>query len=84
MSIDNEWQKFILDESIEDKTIFTYLQGLKEIISNFKPKTVTDKRRITLAKSQLQEIRKYAKRMENQIYTLKEQLVILEESKDIE
>ena len=70
MSIDNEWQKFILDESIEDKTIFTYLQGLKEIISNFK--------------SQLQEIRKYAKRMENQIYTLKEQLVILEESKDIE
>ena len=84
MSIDNEWQKFILDESIEDRTIFTYLQGLKEIISNFKPKTVTDKRRITLAKSQLQEIRKYAKRMENQIYTLKEQLVILEESKDIE
>ena len=84
MSIDNEWQKFILDESIEDKTIFTYLQGLREIISNFKPKTVTDKRRITLAKSQLQEIRKYAKRMENQIYTLKEQLVILEESKDIE
>lgn len=84
MSIDNEWQKFILDESIEDKTIFTYLQGLKEIISNYKPKTVTDKRRITLAKSQLQEIRKYAKRMENQIYTLKEQLVILEESKDIE
>ncbi len=84
MSIDNQWQKFILDESIEDKTIFTYLQGLKEIISNFKPKTVTEKRRIQLARAQLQEMRKYARRMENQIHTLQEQLTILEESKGSE
>ena len=81
MSVDNQWQKFILNESAEEKTIFTYLQGLKEIISNFKPKTITEKRRIQLARAQLQEIRKYARRMENKIHTLQEQLTILEESK---
>ena len=84
MSIDNQWKEFILNESSEDKTIFSYLQGLKEVIFNFKPKTITEKRRIELARTQLREISKYAKRMENKIYTLQEQLTILEESKDSE
>ena len=36
MSLDKAWRDF-LTESVDEKTIFTYIQGLQEIISNLKP-----------------------------------------------
>ena len=49
MSLERDWQNFI-NENVEERTIFTYIQGLEEVISNFKPRTMTEKRRLTLAK----------------------------------
>ena len=62
------------------KTIFTYIQGLQEIISNLKPRTLTEKRRMQLAKQHLREVKRFARKMQNDIGVLQEKLNILEES----
>ena len=80
MSLDSEWQKF-LNESLDEKTIFTYIQGLQEIISNLKPRTMTEKRRLQIAKTHLREVKRFARRMQNDMSVLQEKLNILEESK---
>jgi hypothetical protein len=79
MSLDKQWRDF-LNESADDKNIFTYIQGLQEIISNLKPKTVAEQRRLQLAKQHLREVKRFARRMENDIGVLQEKLNILEES----
>ena len=80
MSLNSDWQDF-LNESLDDKNIFTYIQGLQEIISNLKPRTMTEKRRLQIAKTHLREVKRFARRMENDITVLQEKLNILEESK---
>jgi hypothetical protein len=80
VSLNSDWQDF-LSESLDEKTIFTYIQGLEEIISNLKPRTMTEKRRMSLAKQHLREVKRYARRMQNENTILQEKLNILEESK---
>ncbi len=79
MSLERDWQNFI-NENVEERTIFTYIQGLEEVISNFKPRTMTEKRRLSLAGQQLKEIKRHARRMQNEVQMLQEKLNILEES----
>ena len=80
MSLGADWRKFILNEEMEEKTIFTYIQGLQEIINNFRPRTMTEKRRFALAKQQIKEVKRLARRMQNEVHVLQEKLNILEES----
>jgi len=79
MSLDKAWRDF-LTESVDEKNIYTYIQGLQEIISNLKPRTVTEKRRLQLAKQHLREVRRFARKLDNRIGILEEKLTILEES----
>lgn len=81
VSLESTWQNF-LNESLDEKTIFTYIQGLEEIISNLKPRTMTEKRRMSLAKQHLREVKRAARRMQNEMNVLEERLNILEESKE--
>jgi len=80
VSLNSDWQNF-LHESLDEKTIFTYIQGLEEIISNLKPRSMTEKRRMSLARQHLREVKRYARRMQNDMSVLQEKLSILEESK---
>ena len=80
MSLNSDWQNF-LNESLDEKNIFTYIQGLQEIISNLKPRTMTEKRRLQIAKTHLREVKRFARRMQNDMTILEEKLNILEESK---
>tara|TARA_R110002110_G_scaffold290710_1_gene504794 strand:+ start:342 stop:593 length:252 start_codon:yes stop_codon:yes gene_type:complete len=80
MSLNSEWKSF-LSEGLDEKNIFTYIQGLQEIISNLKPRTITEKRRLQLAKTHLREVKRFARRMDNEVALLQEKLNILEESK---
>ena len=80
MSLNSEWRNF-LNESLDEKTIFTYIQGLQEIITNLKPRTMTEKRRISLANQHLREVKRYARRLQNENQVLQEKLNIIEESK---
>ena len=79
MSLERDWKNFV-NESIEERTIFTHIQGLDEIISNFKPKTMTEKRRLALARQNLREVKRYARKMQNEVAVLQEKLNILEEN----
>ena len=83
MSLNSQWSDF-LNESLDEKNIFTYIQGLQEIISNLKPRTITEKRRLQRAKTHLREVKRFARRMENDMSVLQEKLNIIEESKDTE
>jgi hypothetical protein len=79
VSLNSEWKSFI-NESLDEKTIFTYIQGLQEIISNLNPRTMTEKRRLSLANQHLREVKRYARRMQNEMSLLQEKLNILEEN----
>tara|TARA_R100000664_G_C2663716_1_gene78767 strand:+ start:336 stop:590 length:255 start_codon:yes stop_codon:yes gene_type:complete len=81
MSLDSQWRDFLLNEELDERSIFTYIQGLQEIISNLKPRTVSEKRRLQLAKQHIREVRKYARRIMNENMDLHEKLQLLEESK---
>ena len=81
MSLNSEWRNFLVNESLDEKSIFTYIQGLQEIISNLKPRPMSEKRRIQLARQHLSEVRKYARRMLNENMDLQEKLSLLEEGK---
>ena len=80
MSLNRDWNRFILGENLEERNIFTYLQGLQEIISNIKPKSMTEERRLKLDNNHLREVRKSARRIQNELQVLEERLNILEES----
>ena len=80
MSLNSEWKSF-LNENLEERTIFTYIQGLQEIISNLNPKTMTEKRRLAIANQHLREVKRYARRMQNEMGMLQEKLNILEENR---
>ena len=55
MSLNHDWNSFLLEENLDERSIFTYLQGLQEIISNIKPRSMTEERRLALAKQHLKE-----------------------------
>ena len=79
MSLEKDWQKYLLNEDIE-RDIFIYIQGLREIVASIKPKTMTERRKLALIAQHLKEVKKYARRMQNKMDLLEEKLNILEES----
>ena len=79
MSLERDWQKYLLKEEIE-KDVFVYIQSLQEIIAKINPKSMTEKRRLAVAGHHIKEVRKYARRMQNRVDLLEEKLNILEEA----
>jgi len=80
MSLNKDWNRFLLGEGLEERNVFTYLQGLQEILSTIKPKSMIEQRRLSLAQQHLKEARRSARRMQNELQVLEERLNILEES----
>jgi hypothetical protein len=79
-TLNRQWREFVLEESLADKDIFSYIQALEEYIKYSKPKTLTEKRRLSVARQNLKEVKRFARRMESNIGILQEKLNILEES----
>jgi hypothetical protein len=76
-------KKFLLHEGeIPDVNIMTYVQSITEIINNMRPRTQSEGRRLSMAKQQLKEIKKMARRMQEQIQILEQKVVVLEEIKE--
>jgi len=85
MSIDyyKMTKQFLLHEGqIPDANIMTYIQALSEVIANMKPKTQVEGRRLSMAKQQLKEIKKMARKMQEQLVVLEERVNVLEEIKE--
>ena len=72
-------RKFLLGEEKAKSSIFTYIQGLQETLTNFTPRSKTDSRRVSMAREQLREIKRYARKLQNEVELLQEKLSILEE-----
>jgi hypothetical protein len=79
-TLNRQWREFVLEESLADKDIFSYIQALEEYIKYSKPKTLTEKRRLSVAMQNLKEVKRFARKMESNIGILQEKLNILEES----
>lgn len=74
---------FLINEGqISDTNILTYVQALSETIANMRPRSQAEGRRLAMAKQQLKEIKKFAKRMQEQISVLEERVNVLEEIKE--
>ena len=56
-----------------------YLQSIEEALGSIRIRSQRDSRRVELAKHNLKEIKRYMRKMEEQVVTLEEQLKIQEE-----
>ena len=74
---------FLVNEGqISDTNILTYVQALSETIANMRPRSQAEGRRLAMARQQLKEIKRFAKRMQEQISVLEERVNVLEEIKE--
>tara|TARA_R100001082_G_scaffold111227_1_gene94280 strand:+ start:6727 stop:7011 length:285 start_codon:yes stop_codon:yes gene_type:complete len=74
---------FLVNEGrVPDANIMTYIQALSEVINNMRPRTQSESHRLLMAKQQLKEIKKMARRMREQISVLEERVNVLEEIKE--
>ena len=67
---------------LPEMNIMTYVQSITEIMNNMKPRTQSEGRRLSMAKQQLKEIKKMARKMQEQIQILEQKVTILEEIKE--
>ena len=66
----------------EEVGIRGYIQALSETLNYFKPRTLTEQRRLAVAKQQLKEIKSHSRRLQERVTQLEEQVNILEENKE--
>jgi len=66
----------------EEVGIREYIQALTETLHSFKARTLTEQRRLAVAKQQLKEIKRHARKLQERVAILEEQVNILEEDKE--
>jgi len=74
-------RQFMLGERSEP-TLASHLQSIAEVLQAVTPRSRTDERRIEMATSNLREVRRRTKRLQERVNVLEEQVKILEESKE--
>jgi polyhydroxyalkanoate synthesis regulator phasin len=74
-------REFLLDES-KAPSMASYIQSISEVLESVTPRSRTDERRIAMAKTNLVEFRRHARRLQERVTVLEEQVQVLEESKE--
>ena len=82
MDLDNMTRRFLMGESRSAPSVHSYLQSLKEILTSIRPSTTADSRRLEMAQQQLNEIRRYTRKLNEKLMSLEEQVKVLEEHKE--
>tara|TARA_B100000214_G_C23483002_1_gene407978 strand:- start:169 stop:432 length:264 start_codon:yes stop_codon:yes gene_type:complete len=80
VDLDKITRQFLLGEEKTPEDVFTFIQGLGDVLENFAPRTMAEKRRINVARKQLKEIKRHARKMYNKISILEEKINVLEEN----
>jgi len=80
IDLDKMTRQFLMGEEKLPDDVFTFIQGLSDVLNNFSPRTMAEKRRINVAKKQLKEIKYHTRKMYNKISILEEKLNVLEEN----
>jgi len=71
-------RNFILSEGT-GPTMNSWIQALSENVGAFKPRTLSEERRIEVMKHQLRELRRASRRMQENLNKLEEQVTLLQE-----
>jgi hypothetical protein len=74
-------REFLLGEG-KAPSLASYIQSISEVLESVTPRSRTDERRIAMAKSNLVEVRRHARRLQERVSILEEQVHVLEESKE--
>jgi hypothetical protein len=74
-------KKFILNEG-KGPTLNSWIQALSENIISLKARSLSEERRIEVMKHNLAELRRAARRVQEKVIRLEEQVNILQEEKD--
>ena len=77
-------RRFVSGETLKESKnpdITSYIQTLGEILQNIRPKSVSERRRLEVARQQLGEIKRHARRLQERVSILEEQVNVLEEKK---
>jgi hypothetical protein len=74
-------REFLLGES-RPPSLASYIQSVSEVLESVTPSTQRDQRKIEVAKANLQEVRRYTRRLQERVSVLEEQIQVLEESKE--
>ena len=72
-------REFLLGES-KGPDWKAYVQSIEEALSTIRIRSQRDGRRVDLAKHNLKEIKRHLRRMEERVFSLEEQLKVLEEA----
>ena len=75
-------KRFMMGEAVQPPSIGSYLQSLKEALGGLRPSTISDSRKIELAKEHLREVNRHFRRLQERVDILEEKLTILEEEKE--
>jgi len=82
VDLDKLTRGFLLGESHNKPNVMSYIESVREALENIKPMTKADSSRIDIAKSQMREVRRNFRRMNQRIDRLEEQVKVLEEQKE--
>ena len=74
-------REFLLGER-KAPSLASYIQSISEVLESVTPRSRTDERRIAMAKSNLVEVRRHTRRLQERVTILEEQVQVLEESKE--
>jgi len=81
-SITRKFLRHLKEGKSDDIGIREYVQALSETLSSFTPRTLTEQRRLAVAKQQLKEIKRHSKKLQERVTRLEEQVSILEEHRE--
>mgnify|MGYP001600521385 CR=1 FL=1 len=70
---------FIVNEG-QGPSINSYIQSLAEVLESISPKTISDARRLEVAKENLQNLRRHTRRLEEKIKFLEEEITVIREN----
>jgi hypothetical protein len=74
-------RNFLVNEG-KGPTVVSWIQSLAENINALKPRSLSEERRIEVMKHNLAELRRAARRMQESIIRLEEQVNVLQEEKN--
>ena len=78
---DKMTRRFLVGESLDKPGLLEYIQHIGEIISSLKPSSKQEARRLAIVKENIKMARTHARRLQERVNVLEEELKILQERK---
>jgi len=74
-------RRFLIGESVDNPGLLEYIQHVGEILSSIKPASKQEARRLAIAKEGIKQCRRHARRLQERVRVLEEELKPLQEKK---